>query len=163
MASRDDGGQIILLAGILLVIAFIAFSIQLSVLPNLGQQLGRETENALLEDYLLVRRTFETLLVDELRSPTDAADIVCPDGPEYLQRVSGQLTLLTALEGTRGQSFGWDRLEVERLDPSTTDFEVRITLRLSDGDTSAHEIVTYPVTCNTGTGTGCSPACVATP
>jgi hypothetical protein len=153
----------ILLAGILLVIAFIAFSIQLSVLPNLGQQLGRETENPLFEDYLLVKRSFETLLADELRSPTLSTNIVCLDGFDYLLRIQSHLTLLTALEGTRGQSFGWDRLEVERMGGTTTNFEVRITLRLTDGVTTVGEKVTYPVKCNSGTATGCSPACVATP
>ena len=164
MGFRDDHGQIILLAGILLLIAFIAFSIQLSVLPTLGQQLGRETENTLLEDYLLVRRTLETLVPDELRNPLKPTEIVCPDGPEYLQRLRGQLTLLAGLEATRGQAFAWDKLEVERKAPLTTKFEVKITMRFTDGvATTVGDEVVYPVTCNVGTGTGCSPACVAYP
>jgi hypothetical protein len=163
MGSRDDGGQVILLAGILLVIAFVAFSIQLSVLPSLGQQLGRETENPLLEDFLLVRRTFETLVPDELRNPAQSTQFVCPDGFEYMQKVRGQLSLLAALEGTRGQSFSWERLEVERMGGTTTNFEVRITMRLTDGITTVGDSVEYRFKCTTGTGTGCSPMCVAVP
>jgi len=163
MESRDEGGQVILLAGILLVIAFIAFNIQLSILPSLGQQVGRETENPLLEDYLLVRRTLETLFPDEMRSTTSSTTLVCPDGFEYMQKVRGQLSLLTALEGTRGQSFGWEKLEVELMAGTTKNFEVRVTMRLSDVQTTVSDVVTYPVQCTSGTGVACNPACVAYP
>lgn len=146
MASRrrDDEGQVILLAGVLLVLAFILFSVQLSVLTNLGAQVGRETENPLLEDYLLVRRSLETVLRDELRDTRTSTLTPCPEPLEYGYRVKGILGLMSTLEANRGQSFHWDGL---RTSNGAAAVIVRIDLRFTDGVTTVGEQVNYTVSC----------------
>jgi hypothetical protein len=157
MASRQDQGQVILLAGILLVLAFILFSVQVAVLANLGQQVGRETENPLLEDYLLVRRSLESSLQQELRNAT-TGKFDCPHLMDYGQRVRSQLELLTGLESNRGQAFRWSGLGVGH----TAGFSMKVEaqLYLSDGFTTVTDILVYSVVCDNGavTTAGCPPA-----
>lgn len=153
MASRDDGGQIILLAGILLVIAFIVFSINLASLANLGQQVGRETENPLLDDYLLVRRALETSLVDELRTTgSGTPQVACPDLSQYANAVVAQLMEVQAHESMRGQAFDW--ADVTLPQPTLQVYTVQVTTTLSDGVTTAVETLSYKVTCTTTVPSG---------
>lgn len=146
MASRRDEGQVILLAGILVVIAFIMFSLQLSLLASLGQQAGRETQSPLVEDYLLLRRTLESLLPDELKDT--AAVVRCPvDMAEYKTRLNATLLLLAALEENRGQSFRGLILSDSSTGVNPKTQYITIRLELTDGTSTVADEVEYNFKC----------------
>lgn len=150
MASRavqDDHGQIILLAGILLVLAFILFSTQLALLASIGQQSGRESENPLLDDYLLLRRTIETQWTEELRNATGV--LVCPDMVIFGKRMVNQLELLEGLEKGRSNGLAWSELTLTRT--SHVRLYGNLTLSLYDETTSIADRLSYGLTCDAAT------------
>lgn len=153
MASRDDEGQVILLAGVLLVIAFILFSIQINVLVNLGQEAGREVENPVVDDYRLLRRAFQSVFEDELRSASGTVD--CPNLYAYAQRVRALVDHASALESVRGFFLSVNPLEMTS--PSSTTIDVTMGVTFSDGTSTIIETVTYRITCSGAVGNDCPP------
>ncbi len=155
--ARDDEGQVILLAGILLVLGFLVFSIQLDILPTLGQQVGREAENPLLEDFLMFRTNFEDASQDELRNA--AGTVVCPDLLSYGHRMASYVRQLSQLEESRGHSFDTKNLTVA-IGGAANALIVTLEYILTDGTSTAHDRFDYEFTC-TGAVTGgaaCTPA-----
>lgn len=152
MASDRDGGQVFLLAGVLLAIAFVVLSTQLSLFASLGQQAGREVRNTLLEDYLLVRRTLETQIKEELRA--ENGTLMCPDLTDFGGRVATVMSVLSTLEQNRGQSLSWRNLTFEEAGAGT--IRVNATASLSDPTNSVADQITYTVAC-TGTITAPPP------
>lgn len=143
MARKGDDAQVLLLAGILVVIAFVLFSIQLSLLVNSGQQSGRETENPLLDDFLNARRSLESLLSDDLRD--SSGTVRCPpDVSLAMSRVNSTLATLTALEENRGQSLVGILVAYSVVG---TQVSVTLQLQLSDASSSITDKLDYKFTC----------------
>lgn len=148
MASRrDDDAQLVLLAGVLIILAFLLYATQSAVLSNVGQQAGREAQDPVYNDYALVRVTLATTLHKEL---TDAAGVVvCPDDiVAYGGRVQGMLSLLQGLEDNRGQLFSGHFLSAAvtgAANPKT--LTTTITLFFASSQTSINEQVAYSHSC----------------
>lgn len=152
MASRNDEAQLILLAGILLTLAFMLFSIQLALLANVGQQTGRETETPLLEDYFGVRRSLQSYVLQEARpapnGPTPPPTTPCPTAgasfDDYADRVVAGLGHLAQLESDRGQAFR-GTLVTKTL--AAASFTLTIQLDFTDGPVIVQDRVEYKVNC----------------
>jgi hypothetical protein len=139
----------ILLAGLLLVMAYLIFSTQTALLATVGQEAGREATNPLYAEFVGVRAGLAELLEEEL---TDSnGDVQCPDLlTNWKGRVETMLTMLTQLESNRGQSFHGVYVGGS-LDDVTSDtgdeLVTEVTLYLSDGDASIHEEIRYYTEC----------------
>lgn len=142
-----------LLAGVLLVIAFILYSIQVALLANLGQQTGREVETPLLDDYALIRRGLQIQLEDEMRNPLapQANPPPCPsDRDEFGLRVISKLDHLARLESARGQSFEGTLLSIGRAPPAPdpqTRTTISLQLNLANGPTRVSDKIDFSLPC----------------
>lgn len=144
----------ILLAGILLVMAYLIFSTQTALLATVGQEAGREATSPLSMDFISIRTTLAEILDDELR---DSSGVIrCPTlNSNYQGRVDTMLAMLTQLEANRGLSFHGTFLDLdyeERITdvaPAVSNLELVTTVRLylSDGDASIIEEVRYYTDC----------------
>src|SRR5687767_9443159 len=94
----------ILLAGVLIVLAFFLYSTQSTVISSIGQEAGREAANPLLTDYQSLRSSIAIQLEFELWNAAGTA--ICPtDEADYRGKVQAKLVLLSKLESNRGQVF----------------------------------------------------------
>lgn len=148
MREADDDGQILLLTGILLALAFILFSVQLALVANIGQQAGRESRNPVLDDYLQIRRGLDATLRDEMRNETGV--LVCPkDQPGFEGKVRAFMAVLTQHEQNRGHAFTGELIAADWSDSAQATIDVR--LYLTDGVTTIQDTprftVAYDVPC----------------
>jgi hypothetical protein len=135
---------VLLLAGILLALSFILFSVQLSLVANIGQQAGRETRNPVLDDYLLIRRSMANTIQAEM---TDAdGDVVCPTDPADIGgRVEAFLVMLANHEQKRGQALDGRLLDVDIEVPNQV--TVTISLQLTDGFSTIQDTLAFRYDC----------------
>ncbi len=155
MASRrDEHGQMILLAGLLLVMSYLIFSTQTALLATVGQEAGREATSPLFTDFLIVRTGLAEAMDDEL---TDNAGVIqCPTRLTNWQgRVDTMLATITQLESNRGLSFHGTVVQVGSAEfitdqaPAVSNLELltEVQLYLSDGDASIIEEVRFYTNC----------------
>jgi hypothetical protein len=153
MASRrDDRAQMILLAGILIVLAYLLFSTQTALLASIGQEAGRESTNPLHADYIAVRSGFAGIIESEL---TNSAGVVkCPQLlSTWKARVETIVAMLEQLQSNRGLSFhgvfvGSVIQPLADLDgDGRLEMVTEIRLYLTDGDSSITEEVRYHTEC----------------
>lgn len=144
----------ILLAGILLVMAYLIFSTQTALLATVGQEAGREATSPLFMDFIGVRTSLAEILDDELRDSTGV--IRCPThNSNYQGRVDTMLVMISQLESNRGLSFHGTVLDLDYEEvitdvaPAVSNLELVTTIRLylSDGDASIIEEVRYYTNC----------------
>lgn len=148
MSERSDSAQILLLTGVLLAFAFILFSVQLSLVANIGQQAGRESRNPILEDYLQIRRGLDATLRDEMRNQDGL--IECPeDKTSFEGRVRALLFMINQHEQNRGHVFSGDLEDADWSSASQAVLDLRIYI--SDGATTIQDtpryIIAYDVAC----------------
>ena len=145
MASRpDDQAQMILLAGLLLVMSYLIFSTQTALLATVGQEAGREATNPVASDFLALRSGFAELLENEL---TDSAGVVqCPDSLTNWQgRVETMMTMLTQLQSNRGHSFHGTIVTAPTLVGGT--LTTTVEFYLTDGDASIVDEIRFITSC----------------
>lgn len=147
MASkRRDEGQIILLAGILLVLAYLLFSTQSALLATVGQEAGREASQPLFNDYIAIRNSISQLLEAELTNAAGTA-VNCPtSGQEWAGRVETLLSLLSQLEANRGQAFKGDFISTAQT-AIPGNRETIIDLYLTNGDATVMETTKFITAC----------------
>lgn len=148
MAFRQhERGQMILLAGLLLVMAYLIFSTQTALLATVGQEAGREASSPIFTDFVGIRGSLAKFMEDEL---TDTSDVVqCPDLlTNWKGRVESLLSMISQLESDRGQSFHGVYL-TSSIDtaPTPDRLTTEVTLYLSDGDASILDEVRYFTDC----------------
>lgn len=143
----------ILLAGVLVVLAYLLFSTQSTLLANIGQEAGRESANPVLTDYSSIRSSIANVLSLELTD--ENGDVRCPtvsQRADWAGRVQAHLVLLGQLESSRGQNFLGNFLDVklpaedEDLD-SVLELKTTATLYLTDGRATITETVAFYTEC----------------
>lgn len=143
----------ILLAGVLVVLAYLLFSTQTALLANIGQEAGREAANPLLSDYTVVRNSLATVLPQELTNA--AGTVVCPteaQRTDWAGRVQNHLNLLSQLESSRGQNLVANFVNVvlpavnEDADPAL-ELKTTITLYLTNGRATITDTVVFYTEC----------------
>lgn len=137
MAFRDDRqGQMLLLAGVILVLALISYSLEAQTRTQIGQQTGRELEKPVLDDFILLRRLFAQFAQEELRSATGV--VRCPtDLYEYGQRLESTLSLMVTYESERGHLMSATITSITQ--PIATRVVVAAHLQVADNELSADD------------------------
>lgn len=153
MAS-DERGQVILLAGILLVLMFILFSTQVALIANLGQQAGRETANPLLNDYLGLRRSLQAAFTQELERDLGTSQCLSMDA--LAQRLGGRLIQLEDMSSNRGHVLGFANATINVPVAADRTIYFNLTASMTDGITTLEDHLRYVQTC-IGTIHGPSP------
>ncbi|MBI2076912.1 MAG: hypothetical protein HYT80_00875 [Euryarchaeota archaeon] len=147
-SSRDDGGQLLLLAGVLLVISYVLFSSQASLIATLGQQSGREASNPVVIDYVAVREAIQVTLT---REHTVGATVTCTAGTEAAMKVRAEAILqnIALVESRRGLKFAatLNGPPTVGADEFVGDFLYDLTLSLTNGETSINERAEFRVDC----------------
>lgn len=142
----------ILLAGVLIVLAFFLYSTQSTVVSSIGQEAGREVANALPSDYQGIRSSIAVQLEYELWDSTGTA--ICPtDEAEYRGRIQAKLVLLSKLESNRGQIFTGNFIDA--VIPATNlvgadpprELQTQIDLYLTNGRSIISDEVTFITEC----------------
>lgn len=67
----EEGGQLLLLAGIILVLAFLATSMTLSGLPDVEKQAAQEQDTRILTEYRFIREKLGSTLADAVGESTN--------------------------------------------------------------------------------------------
>lgn len=144
----------ILLAGVLVVLAYLLFSTQTALLANIGQEAGREAANPLLSDYTVVRNSLATVLPQELTNAAGA--VVCPttaQRTDWAGRVQNHLNLLSQLEASRGQNLIGNFIDVklpavdeDGVDPAK-ELKTTVALYLTNGRATITDTVVFYTEC----------------
>ncbi len=70
-AGREDGGNLLLLAGVILVLAFVGTAFTLQQVQDLEKQVSAEQDSAILSEYRFVRDKVGTTLNDAVSTSTN--------------------------------------------------------------------------------------------
>lgn len=142
----------ILLAGVLIVLAFFLYSTQSTVVNSIGQEAGREAANPLLADYQAIRSGIAVALNYEIRDQFSIPR--CPrDEADYAARVQALLVLMAELESNRGQIFSGSFLDMVPESQNTYDsdagYEIgtQVRLYITNGRATMTDTVTYVTGC----------------
>jgi hypothetical protein len=136
----------ILLAGVLIVLAFFLYSTQSTVISSIGQEAGREAANPLLSDYQGLRSSVAQQLKYELWNATSVP--ICPtDEADFRGKVQAKLVLLSKLESNRGQIFMGNFLDANIPVPNTSELETQIKMYLTNGRATVTDTATFVTTC----------------
>jgi hypothetical protein len=140
----------ILLAGVLIVLAFFLYSTQSTVVSTIGQESGREAANPVLSDFQGLRSSIATQLKYELWNSAGTA--ICPtDEAEFRGKVQAKLVLIAKLESNRGQIFAGNFLDMVPAvnvdsDPAL-ELKTVVRLYLTNGRSTVTDTVTFITEC----------------
>lgn len=143
----------ILLAGVLIVLAYLVYSTQGATLQSIGQEAGREAAAPIRNDFLAIRSALAATIQFEL---TEATGVVrCPtDASDFRGRVEAAMTLLQKQESNRGQNLVAHYLSVNSPFPPPNDdadpareLKTRLDLFLTNGRTVVYDQLTIITEC----------------
>jgi hypothetical protein len=147
----------ILLAGVLLVLAYLLFNTQAAQYTQIGQQAGRDVRNSVLQDVPVIRRFISTTLQEELRSDTGAtfpcpAAAPAPDLLLFANRAELLLRNIGVEEQNRGLDFQGQVIDGPDADTTAVTLAppgllVDVTFSLADGSTFYKDAVQFKFTC----------------
>lgn len=143
----------ILLAGVLIVLAFLLYSTQTVTLQSLGQEAGREAASPIRHDFQALRTTISSTI--ELELTESGGTVRCPtDANDYKGRIDALLALLQKQEANRGQNLVAHYVSVNSpFPPPNLDGdpprELRTTLDLflTNGRTSVYDLIVFTTEC----------------
>lgn len=143
----------ILLAGVLIVLAYLVYSTQTATLQSIGQEAGREAAAPIRSDFLSLRTAIAATLQSDLQEASGVSR--CPTDPvDYKGRIEALLSLLQKQEANRGQNLVAHYLSVnspfpppnEDADPAR-ELKTRLDLFLTNGRTSVFDQVVVTTEC----------------
>lgn len=119
---RDEGGQMMLLAGFIFVIALLAMSAMLARVPILAKQVSREADRPLLEHVSPMLDGLEAAIAD-----LDPEGGLTEGTAKFDDAVRGLLAHMRLNAGSQGFVLEWDVV-------CGSPGKARVVLELSDGE-----------------------------
>lgn len=140
----------ILLAGVLLVMAYLLFSVQAAQFSQIGQQAGREVRNPVAADLPGLRSFLSIALQEELRKDSNPTQFLCPRAAEFAAHAELILQNIGTHQQNRGLDFRATVTSVDVNSPGPTGtVVVHAQFTLSDGTSYYREKLDLTLSCNT--------------